>query len=234
MNMISLIKLEKMKINLKPYWYSVGYITFSIMLIMLIILFSSKFSLTADVELKKFMNYSDLINLTLLLSLSCFSILSTVMFSKIIIEEYVSKKSVLMFTYPVNRKKLLDSKLLYSIGFTSFCMILSNFLIFFVLFIFNNFIGFIEKPISKNILFHLAITILLATIISIGISMFSLLIGFNKKSTVTSIITNIIIIALVSNSLMFDIAILISSIVALLLSNYVIFSLKRKISDIEV
>lgn len=234
MNMIPLIKLEKMKINLKPYWYSVVYITFSIMMIMLIILFSSKFSLTADIELKEFMNYSDLIKLTLLLSLSCFSILSTVMFSKIIIEEYVSKKAILMFTYPINRKKLLDSKLLYIIGFTCFSIILSNLLIFYVLFIFNNFIGFIENPISKNILFYLSINILLTTIISIGISLFSLFIGFIKRSTITSIITNIIIIALVSNSLMFDIAILVSSSISVLLATCVIFTLKRKISNIEV
>lgn len=55
-----------------------------------------------------------------------FIIFGAVLISKLIISEFKNKTILVMFTYPINRKKLLAAKLLIAAGLTFITILISN------------------------------------------------------------------------------------------------------------
>lgn len=83
-----------------------------------------------DKDMAIFSGYHNLIPLFGVLNMAVFCVLSAVMYSKFIIEDYTGKRIILLFSYPVSRKKILLSKLGIVCLFTVISMTVSNIAIF--------------------------------------------------------------------------------------------------------
>ena len=74
------------------------------------------------------------------------------MYSKFIIEDYTGKRIILLFSYPVSRKKIMLSKLGIVYLFTVISMVASNIAIFLVFGLTEQFIHLINESFTLFIL----------------------------------------------------------------------------------
>ena len=81
---------------------------------------------TADTDTEMFMSYGFIIGLGNIICMAIFSIMSSVMASKFIVDEYTGKKAILLFSYPVDRKKILDAKIIMVFSYTAISMLVCN------------------------------------------------------------------------------------------------------------
>lgn len=233
--MIKLIKLEFKRNNLKPYFY--GALGVFIFTILIGILFSTIPKIEKEtLASKTFMDENMLTTMITVISMSGFAILGSVMHSKFIIEEYTSKKNILLFTYPQKRSSIFTAKFIFIVFFSLIMMIISN--LFSILFvnIIGNLTGIINLYFNniKEIIFSSIIFGFLANLISI----ISLKIGFWKKSIIATMITTVVLIAPVGNSIMLiknnTVNIIIPLLVILSVISIILFnSLLKKINEME-
>ena len=106
--MKTLMTLEMKKNNVKPYL--LGALGITIAMFGFLYLF-------AGVEEEELSTYADVIMIVTILNMASYCILSAVMFSRFVIEEYKGKRAILLFSYPVNRVKVLFAKVLLVCGF---------------------------------------------------------------------------------------------------------------------
>ena len=66
-----------------------------------------------EADIAMFSSYDFLFNLNHLVSMAIFGILGAVMGTRFVIEEYSGAKAVLLFSYPISRKKMMGAKLVY-------------------------------------------------------------------------------------------------------------------------
>jgi len=105
--MIKLMKLELKRMSLRPYIICV--IAFSMGLLAFIYFVAY----VAQVEQElQFQEYKNIFRITMAVSIILFSILSAVMYSHLIIDEYTGNRPTLLFSYSVSRKSILIAKIL--------------------------------------------------------------------------------------------------------------------------
>ena len=115
--MLNLIKLEIKRIRLKGYITAGLLITFAVL--GLVYLFAAIPHLDAsDTDVQIFITYNGIATLSLVVATACFSILSSAMYNRFIVEEYASKKVFLLFSYPVKRSRVLLAKVITVFLFT--------------------------------------------------------------------------------------------------------------------
>jgi len=192
--MLKLIQLEikkfKMKRNLK------GAIIAN--LIILAFLLLSIFGAKANNEMI-FNSWNDAFLFTGLFVRITFTIFAAVLISKLIISEYKNKTINILFTYPINRKKLMIAKLFIVLMFTFISMIISNIFISFSLFILNLFMNFISESLTVNILLPNLINIALYSLIYSFISLIPVYVGMLRKSGSSTIVTGVILISILNS-----------------------------------
>lgn len=158
-------------------------------------------SYVAQVENEvQFQNYTNIIRFDLIMSLMVFSVLSAVMYSRFIIDEYSGAKLALLFSYPVNRKRILLSKLLVISLFTVISMTVTTTI---VLALF-----FITEHISPIVQDDFSLYLLMATVQSMGmcimgafaIGIISMRVGFVKKSVPAALIMAFLLSGIVGNA----------------------------------
>ena len=128
-----------------------------------------------------------------------FIIFSSVLISRLIIEEYKTNTISVLFMYPINRKKLIITKMIIVALFTFIGIIISNIFIDFVLYIANYFCNFMPEKLTTALVFNTFITVSINAFISAGIGLIPLFFGMRKKSIVATIVSAIIIVSIVCN-----------------------------------
>ena len=108
--MKTLIRLELKKNKLNTYIIA-GTIITIIMLGFLFLFAYAPLIEPNDKDMAIFSGYNNLIPLFGVFSMAVFCVMSSVMYSKFIIEDYSGKRPILLFSYPVSRKKIILSKL---------------------------------------------------------------------------------------------------------------------------
>lgn len=97
--MLNLIKLEIKRNRLKGYITAGLLITFAVL--GLVYLFAAIPHLDAsDTDVQIFITYNGIATLSLVVATACFSILSSAMYNRFIVEEYASKKVFFAFLIP--------------------------------------------------------------------------------------------------------------------------------------
>ncbi|MBD5072404.1 ABC transporter permease subunit, partial [Xanthomonas citri pv. citri] len=76
---------------------------------------------------------------------------------KLVISEYKNKTILVMFTYPISRKKLLTAKLMIAGGLTFITILLSNILIAAGFFWLNSICHFIPGELTSEIISQQAV-----------------------------------------------------------------------------
>lgn len=126
-----------------------------------------------------------------------FIVFASVLISKFVIEEFRSKTITLMFTYPVNRKKLMVAKLIIIVLF-AFCSIIASQLIVLTLFsLISSFITTFSVNVTAEMILSQLPSIFMNALSASIMSLIPLYFGMKKYSTTTTISSSLLIVLLV-------------------------------------
>lgn len=197
--MIKLLKLELKKQNIRTY--IISSIIVSIVMLGFLFLFAYAPQIDSnDKDLSFFAGYKNIISLFSMFNMFVFAVLGSVMYSKFIVEDYMDNKLILLFSYPIPRKKVLLSKIMLIGGFVILAMILSllfNFVTFISL---DYFLKWMNDSFSMAFFVELIEKSILMTIFAFCVSFFACALGFIKKSVPTTIVSAMILGSMLSNS----------------------------------
>jgi len=141
--MLQLIKLEIKKSKLG--WYIKGAIIANIVMVAMLFFVSYVSQIEGDVELG---NPQGILLMASAMVRGTFIVFAGVLIAKLVIEEYKNKTILLMFSYPINRKKIIASKLVITAILTFITILLSNIFIVGVFFTVNSYILVIPNTIT--------------------------------------------------------------------------------------
>lgn len=192
--MIKLIKLELRRNNLKPYlWGGLGIFIFAVAMGV----FFSALPLIdpTDPSAKMMSDFTMLSSLVSIIVMSSYAILSTVMHTKFIVEEYTGRKNVLLFTYPQKRSQILLAKFILTFTFTFIALIISNVTVLLLVGLVGNITGLITNPIDMTSVVNILLLSIILGFIANLISIIALRVGFFKKSIIWTIVTAIILVS---------------------------------------
>ncbi|MGL4697496.1 ABC transporter permease [Enterococcus larvae] len=190
--MFRLIKLELKRNRLKPYITAAVVITVAMLALVYLFAIISYLD-TSDTDLLIFMTYRGISTLSLIVATACFSILSSVMYNKFVIEEYTSKKVFLLFSYPVERKRVLWAKILTVFLFTIVSMMVSGLVIFSIFFITESLLHLSQDTLTIQVISEVIFSLIGFSIIAAAFGVISLWLGYWRKSTSVTIISGVIV-----------------------------------------
>ena len=190
--MIHLIKLELKRFYIKRHLLAV---LIANIIILSLGFFIMTFLLADPISFPELSNVKlQAIDLLRILTRSTFMIWESVLISIIIIEEFRNKTISLLFTYPLNRKKLILAKIFFVILLTLIFIVVSE--------IFQNLGVYGLSKIFSFIRYEFNIrgmvNVILISISAILIGMIPLYIGMIRKSTIETIVSSLIIVSIVS------------------------------------
>ncbi len=194
--MLNLIRLEFRKYNFKKYLVS-----YSITMLILISIVSMVFYAPYDPELldvklngeELVLQYDNIVKLIQTLSAVTFTIFSAVILSRLVIDEYRNKTITLMFMYPINRQKLMISKLLIVVIFSYLSIILADLILGSVFLLLNSYFHLITEELTTEIIIRSCLGFVFQGISAAGISLIPLYFGMRKKSVPTTILSAVLI-----------------------------------------
>ncbi|MBP3968722.1 ABC transporter permease [Bacillus sp. WL1] len=233
--MLRLMKLEWKKHQLSSYFKSVAICIIAIFAVVSLMALGMKAE--GDVLFSDFKQNMDLANIFIRIT---FIIFSSVILSRLVIDEYKNKTIQLSFMYPLQRKMLMSAKLTIVFCFCFVSTIIATFIISLLVYFVSPMMGLIETPATiGEIIAIIPATFISAFMIS-GISLIPLFFGMRKKSTPTTITSAVIISMLISGNVgaesnqvsMFDFIAI--PIVLCLLGIFISYLSFRKIDKIDV
>ncbi|PEY34310.1 bacitracin ABC transporter permease [Bacillus cereus] len=192
--MLKLMKLEWKKHRLARYLKGVVICIIAIFVAVGLMAWGSK----AESE-QMFSDYAGFMSLTNIFIRTTFMIFSAVILSRLVIDEYKSKTMQLLFSYPLQRKKLMQAKLAIVFGFCFCSIIIATFIINMLIFFLNPMIGFFETSVTMGQIIATVPATFISAFMMAGVSLIPLYFGMRKKSTPTTI-TSSILIGLLINS----------------------------------
>ncbi len=134
------------------------------------------------------------VDLGMMLMRSILVVWQSVLISQMIINEYQTKTITVLFTYPYSRKEIISSKLLLIGAIMTIAHIVTLLIQHTVIYLFS-----LTDPIIRFSL-QSPVSIIIITISSILLGFIPLTIGMKFKSSIATIVTSIVIAAMVSNS----------------------------------
>ncbi|MGG4397581.1 ABC transporter permease [Paenibacillus thiaminolyticus] len=150
-----------------------------------------------------FPDYAAFMSLTNILIRIVYIIFSSVILSRLVIDEYKSNMIQVLFTYPQQRKKIIQAKLSIVFGFCFFSILLTTVIINLFIFFLNPMIGLFEASVRIDEMAATVPATLLNAFMIAGISLIPLSFGMRKKSA-ASTITSAVVIGFVINATVSD------------------------------
>ncbi|HDR5272898.1 TPA: ABC transporter permease [Bacillus thuringiensis] len=193
--MLRLMKLELKKFKLG--WYVKGAVIANITILALMIFTSIVAQVEGDPEIRDpqmmLLTASTLVRAT-------FVVFGSVLIARLIIGEYKNKTIILMFSYPINRRKMMISKLVITATLTFITVIVSNILIVGVFFGIDSYFSILPNPFTVDQLVQEGINLVPLAIATAGISLIPLYFGMRKRSVPTTIVSSIIVVSIAINN----------------------------------
>ncbi|PZM63928.1 ABC transporter permease [Paenibacillus dendritiformis] len=150
-----------------------------------------------------FPDYAAFMSLTNILIRIVYIIFSSVILSRLVIDEYKSNMIQVLYTYPLQRKKIIQAKLSIVFGFCFFSIIITTVIINLFTFFLNPMIGLFEASVRIDEMVAAVPATLLNAFMIAGISLIPLSFGMRKKSA-ASTITSAVVIGFVINATVSD------------------------------
>ena len=189
-----------------------------------------------DAEL--FSQYPFLMGITCLVCMAIFLILSAVMASRFVVEEYSGKRAILLLSYPISRKKVLCAKLVLVFAYTVGAMLLCGAVIQAVFFLTESLFPLCSDQLTINMFLQSLGFLLSCSILAGLLGVVSLWFGFRKKSVSMTIVASVVLAALVCQVIAAALAFLPMMGAALgvtgILAALAIKNLLRQINNMEV
>lgn len=194
--MLKLIQLEWQKNNLSHYLKGV--------FICMVAIYAAVVLMTLGTQGESEpMDYAEFMSLTDILIRITFIIFASVILSRLVIEEYKSKMIQVLFTYPQQRKKMMQAKLLIVYVFCFFSILVTTLMINLLTYFLNPILGLFDAPVRLDEMAATLPSTLLNAFMIAGISLIPLIFGMRKKST-ASTITSAVIIGFLVNATVSD------------------------------
>jgi len=146
-----------------------------------------------------FRDYTDFMSLTNILIRIVFIIFSSVILSRLVIDEYKNKTVQLLFTYPLKRKKIILAKLWLVFGFCFFSIIVATFMINIAVYFLNPMMNLFDTPVEIQEMVATIPSTFVNAFMMAGVSLIPLYFGMRRKST-ASTITSAVLIGFVINA----------------------------------
>ncbi|PGB03034.1 ABC transporter permease [Bacillus toyonensis] len=233
--MLRLMKLEWKKHQLSSYFKGVAICIIAIFTVISLMALGVKEE--GDLLLSDFTQQMAAANIFIRIT---FIIFSSVILSRLVIEEYRNKTIQLLFMYPLQRKMLMRAKLTIVFCFCFVSTIIATFIISLLVFFVSPMMGLIDTPATIGEIIATVPTAIISAFMISGISLIPLFFGMRKKSTPTTITSAVIISMLISGNYgpgngqvsMFDFIAI--PIVLCLLGIFISYLSYRKIDKIDV
>ncbi|MBE7120776.1 ABC transporter permease [Bacillus cereus] len=193
--MFKLMKLEWKKHQLSSYFKSVAICIIAIFAVVNLMALGAKGEV--DGLLSDFTQQMTLINTLIRIT---FIVFSSVILSRLVIDEYKNKTMQLLFMYPLQRKMLMKAKLTIVFCFCFVSTIIATFIISLLVYFVSPMIGLIETPATIGELIAIVPTTIISTFMISGISLIPLFFGMRKKSAPTTITSAVIIGMIISSN----------------------------------
>lgn len=195
----------------------------------------------ADAEM--FTTYNGLVSLHCLICLVCFTILSAVIYSKYVIEDYCGNRAILLLSYPVKRNKIFWSKIFVVFSFTVISMIICGSVSLGIFYLTKLFFPLHSDILTIPLIINSFGLIIIYSIMTGALGCISLWVGLMKKSTPSTIVSAVIIVVIfsqlgaisINSTALFSLTLasgltILALIIALILLSY----LTRKICEMEI
>ncbi len=140
-----------------------------------------------------FQDYTDFMSLTNIFIRIVFIIFSSVILSRLVIDEYKNKTVQLLFTYPLKRKKIILAKLSLVFGFCFFSIIIATFMINITVYFLNPMMNLFETPVEMQEMVATIPSTFINGFMIAGVSLIPLYFGMRKKSTAATITSAVLI-----------------------------------------
>lgn len=193
--MLKLIKMEMKKSKMGGYLRGAIITNVVLICILCIIVFGSR----SEGEIA-FENYNMAFILISSLAKGTFIVFASVLLAKLVIEEYKNNTITLLFLYPINRKKMIASKLIIVTIFTFINTVISNILLVFTFILLEEFFRFMPGELTNTVLLQNIISIVINAITSSFMALIPLYFGMKRKSVPTTIISSLLIVAIVCSN----------------------------------
>ncbi|MFJ9461999.1 ABC transporter permease [Viridibacillus arvi] len=193
--MLKLMKLEWKKNQLSSYFKGLVFCILGILAAVCLMAWGSK----VEDDLM-FRNYAEFMSLTNIFIRIVFIIFSSVILSRLVIDEYRNKTIQLLFSYPLKRKRLMQAKLSIVFGFCFFSIIIATLIISVIIYFLNPILGFFATPMSLSEIVVTVPTTFISAFMIAGVSLIPLYFGMRKKSTATTITSAVIISFLINGN----------------------------------
>ncbi|MCY8486210.1 ABC transporter permease [Bacillus atrophaeus] len=187
------IELKKMKLG----WYARGAIIANLILLGFLWMVSYVEKIEGE-ETMQTIDESFLIIGTLVRGI--FIIFGAVLIARLVISEFKNKTILVLFTYPVNRKKLLASKLMIAFGLTFITILISNVFVAFAFFFLNSIYHMIPGEVTSDIVSQQAVKMAVFAFGAAGTSLVPIYFGMRKYSVPATIISAVIIVMAMSST----------------------------------
>ncbi|MEX0417135.1 ABC transporter permease [Bacillus sp. C30] len=193
--MLRLMKLELRKFKLG--WYVKRAVIANIVILALLIFVSNVAQIEGDPKIR---DPQIILSMASALVRATFIIFGGVLIAKLIIDEYKGKTILLMFSYPINRKKMMASKLAITATLTFITVILSNILVVGIFFGIDSYFSILPNSFTVDQLIQEGINLIPLAIATAGISLIPLYFGMRKRSVPATIVSSIIVVLIAINN----------------------------------
>lgn len=198
---MNLYKPELMKIRLSAYLRAILGILAGLLSIGMVFLFINQIEggggTAEDAEL--FSSWNGLTALTTALAFACFSVFSAVIAARVIVSEYCGRNAVVLLSYPVGRKAILQAKCLTLSGITTVSAFISNMLVIGVMYLSSRVFGIRPQMNTKYFFLTVLLSSLLMGVLSSGAGMISAAFGYKKRSSSAAVVCSLIIVCALAN-----------------------------------
>ena len=193
--MFKLVLLEIKKFKLYDYWKGIVIANIGIAAFITLFFILEK----SDIEIP-FENFDTAMLISNSFIRATFLIFASVLIVKIIIDEYKNGSITIMFTYPISRKKILRAKLFVIVSFTFVNVMISSLIMEGGILLADRLFDIIPGIIEKEAIVDNIMKSFLGAIASAGLSLIPLYFGLRKKSSAATIVSAIILVALVNST----------------------------------
>ena len=193
---MKLYEVELMKIRMSAYLRAAVGIFASLLVLGILCMF---LGISEQEGERLFTTWSGLYALESALTVGCFGVFAAVFAARVIVEEYCGKKAVILFTYPVSRKKILDVKITMIAGITAAAAFAGNILAIGIMYLVARIFGISPEKAGEYFVITVLLSSLLAGVLSTEIGMIATVIGWKKRSIAVTIVSAVILVCFVPN-----------------------------------
>lgn len=230
-----IVSIEWTKIKKAPYlWALTGFLLFNLFVVLLF-LFLPEEELGLGLMER---NWKFLSMLLSCVTLAEFTILGAALNAKVTLDEYMGKKVLLLFSYPVERKALFRAKTAICWCLTAGSAWIMNFMIILIAGGISNLFQIMPKGLGGSELVYALVHSVEVAVLAGCVGLISLWFGFWKSSVIVEIISSLIMIMpvtnMISSQIIWGTGMITIVILALVISIVVCKKLEFKIKNMEV